>query len=471
MHWIEQNFSAHKLHLFELIFVLIADGNLHDDDIVFSKIVHSRRTPIVLLSTKTDDDLDEESRETNEEINDTLKELYIERARNVFSRMLHHKAQILADIEMLYISAAVIKDQLNGTTSCLRYKVDEDRVLELIGLKPGCHYALENSLRKQRVSYSLRPTLSARYQMGDSSPPTQKRTPPTQKRTPPTQKRTEDSASHRSATVLADAGFEISYSIDDRVHTNPDPSKCMTRRAGKTTFNYAFAGGSGTGKSSLINAIRGMSSRHPMAAGRTRSKSASLCERFEFDDDLLAYSVTLWELHYPKKISAFFEFIDQYQLANFTAVFILINGVPSDEDLTFAKIAFRRDATIVFLLSKCDRILMARSRSDEIPICDLLKQRFVDKGIVRFDRVISSNAPELCGRVHLFFVSARVFKALRSGTKQALVFLLHERAVFDFLKQKRMIAEMLDSPNTEFKEGLYASVNQTTSLPQIPNIV
>uniref|UniRef100_A0A0M3ISW1 Septin-type G domain-containing protein n=1 Tax=Ascaris lumbricoides TaxID=6252 RepID=A0A0M3ISW1_ASCLU len=143
--------TSHKLHLFELIFVLIADGNLHDDDIAFSKVVHSRRTPLVLLSTKTDDDLDAESRETHQEINDRLKEIFIERARNVFSKMIHQKAQVLADIEMLYVSAPVIRDQLNGNTSYLLYKVDEDRLLELVALKPGCHYALENSLRKQVV--------------------------------------------------------------------------------------------------------------------------------------------------------------------------------------------------------------------------------------------------------------------------------------------------------------------------------
>uniref|UniRef100_A0A183DB02 BTB domain-containing protein n=1 Tax=Gongylonema pulchrum TaxID=637853 RepID=A0A183DB02_9BILA len=102
------------------------------------------------------------------------------------------------------------------------------------------------------------------------------------------------------------------------------------------------------------------------------------------------------------------------------------------------------------LVSKCDRHLMARSRSDEIPICDLLIQRFVDKGIIfsclaRFDRQLAVNAPELCGRVHLFFVSAPVFHALKTGEIAALLFLLHERAVFDFLKQKRMIAEMLQS--------------------------
>lgn len=48
---------------------------------------------------------------------------------------------------------------------------------------------------------------------------------------------------------------------------------------------------------------------HPLAAGRRRNKFGE-CERFDFDDDVLAYNVTLWELHYPKKINAFFDFIE-----------------------------------------------------------------------------------------------------------------------------------------------------------------
>uniref|UniRef100_A0A0K0D1P9 IRG-type G domain-containing protein n=1 Tax=Angiostrongylus cantonensis TaxID=6313 RepID=A0A0K0D1P9_ANGCA len=228
-----------------------------------------------------------------------------------------------------------------------------------------------------------------------------------------------------------------------------------------TAFNYGFIGGAGVGKSAMINAMRGMSSKHPLAAGKTRMKPGS-CERFEFDDDLLKYSVTLFELHYPKKISAYFEFVDRYNIASFTAIFVLIDETPSDEDLSFSKIAHRRNAAVVFLSSKSDRKLAARSRSDEIPVCDLLKQRFVDKGLSRFDRSLAANAPELCGRVHAFFVSAPVFRALRVGDARGMQFILHERAVFDFLKQKRIVADLLDSPE-DLKEGLHANVNLDTA--------
>lgn len=80
---------------------------------------------------------------------------------------------------------------------------------------------------------------------------------------------------------------------------------------------------------------------------------------------------------------------------------------------------------------------------------------------------MSTKAPELKGRVHLFFVSARVFRALRTGSTDAQVFLLHERAVFDFLKQKKIIAEMLDEPSPDYKERLYACINDDS--PTTPN--
>lgn len=120
--------------------------------------------------------------------------------------------------------------------------------------------------------------------------------------------------------MLVDAGFEIMYGTDDRVFGNLEPQTTV-RRAGRvclltilyqpfqTTFNYGFIGGSRAGKSSMINAMRGMSSKHPLAAGKSKGKPGN-CDRFEFDDDLLRYNVTLWELHYPRKINSFFEFIE-----------------------------------------------------------------------------------------------------------------------------------------------------------------
>ncbi|MFH4980041.1 hypothetical protein AB6A40_006750 [Gnathostoma spinigerum] len=79
----------------------------------------------------------------------------------------------------------------------------------------------------------------------------------------------------------------------------------------------------------------------------------------------------------------------------------------------------------------------------------------------RFERKLRPMAPELCGRVHLFLISSYVFRALRTGEGDPSLFLLHERAVFDFLKQKRMIAEILRGHEmVEFEKPKYATIHK-----------
>ncbi|KAK6030721.1 hypothetical protein OSTOST_03138, partial [Ostertagia ostertagi] len=141
-------YESHKLNLFRYIFLLIADGAPHDDDISFARIVHSRRTHLTMLSTKSDDDLDAEAREFGRSIDSSLKREYDARARSVFTKSLMMKAQILTSVELLLISSPVVKNLLSGTIGYLHYKLDEDKLLELLELGPGCHYSLENKLRK-----------------------------------------------------------------------------------------------------------------------------------------------------------------------------------------------------------------------------------------------------------------------------------------------------------------------------------
>lgn len=101
-----------------------------------------------------------------------------------------------------------------------------------------------------------------------------------------------------------------------------------------------------------------------------------------------------------------------------------------------------------------------------------LDKKLAISGIVRFDRSLRSNAPELCGRIHLFFISATVFMSLRLGN-DASTFLLHERAVFDFLKQKRLVSEMLQSSTGRLNDNLYANIGDNDSQVEflIPQII
>uniref|UniRef100_A0A1I7T9V2 IRG-type G domain-containing protein n=1 Tax=Caenorhabditis tropicalis TaxID=1561998 RepID=A0A1I7T9V2_9PELO len=433
----EKFYESHKLKLFKRLFILIPDGAPTDEDITFARVALSRRSAITFLLTKSDDDLDAENRENGTKLDQAMKRSYETSARLVFSRFLLTKAQILNDVELLFVNAPTTRNLVSGTVGYLHYLMNEERLLELLDLNTGCHYELEVKLRRERDASEPAKSTNGNienYRLED--------------------KETTQAYAVSRPTILADAGFEISFGTDDRIYQSLEP-KTMT------CFNYGFIGGKGVGKSSLIDAMRGMSSKNPLSATKLnkRSKNGS-CDKFEFDDTVLKYSVTLYELSYPKKISSYFEFIDLYKVASFTALFILVDQTPSEQDLAFAKIAYRRNTTILFLISKCDKKLAARSRSDEIPVCDLLKQRYIDKALNKFDSIMAAKAAELRGRVNVFFVSAPVFKALRMGDPRESQFVLHERAMFDFLKSRRMIADMLDDPPVE---GAYAQVDLETA--------
>ncbi|GMR33759.1 hypothetical protein PMAYCL1PPCAC_03954, partial [Pristionchus mayeri] len=446
-------YDAHKLNNFAHVFVLIGDGAPTDDDIAFARVVKSRRTPLSIVLAKADIDIDAEARELNRPVEMALLVNFKQNANRVFSSVLERKAPVLLSTPLFTVSAPVTRNLVSGTRGFLSYESDEERLLETIGIQKCCHVELEAEQQRQLMTMGYASREQLVHGSADYATLRNLQRVPSHPSARPT-------SVHKS-TVLADAGFEISYGTDDRVFGNLEP-RTGVRRTGRTNFNYAFVGGKGVGKSSLINAMRGMTAKHPLAAGKGRAKSASV-DKFEFDDEILKYSVTLWEMHYPRRVNNFFEFIDANNIASFTAIFVIVrDGIPSDEDLTFAKIAHRRSASVVLLSSRTDLRLKTRSRSDEIPVCDMLKQQFIEKGVERFDRRMQSAAPELSGRVHLFFVSAPVFLALRSG-RQSDLFLVHERAVFDFLKQKRIIADMLDLPLGEMREGLYANVNLETA--------
>lgn len=100
--------------------------------------------------TKSDDDLDAENRENGTKLDQGMKKSYETSARLVFSRYLLSKAQILNDVELLFVNAPTTRNLVSGTVGYLHYLMNEERLLELLGLETGCHYELEMKLRKER---------------------------------------------------------------------------------------------------------------------------------------------------------------------------------------------------------------------------------------------------------------------------------------------------------------------------------
>ncbi|PAV86569.1 hypothetical protein WR25_12975 isoform B [Diploscapter pachys] len=329
-------YDDHKLSSFRCILILLPDGCPSDDDIVFARVAKARRNEVKFLLTKTDEELDAECRESGRRLDENVKKEFEARARGILEKRITTRGKILIDLDAWFISSHVIKSLLTGKTNYIHYRMDETKLLRLLDLRENCHAELDMMLKEQRALRSRRTSL-------DSTSKYQQVIAQFQGESPTLRMRKNDKI--EKCTVLADAGFEILYGTDDRVFANFEP-KTTVIRTGKTTFNYGFIGKKKVGKSSLINAMRGMAPKHPLAAGKSNTKKNPI-ERFDFEDELLHYNVKLWEMHYPSHVNHFFEFIDRHDISSFTALFIVLDSSkPSSEDLAFAKIAFRRNTSV-----------------------------------------------------------------------------------------------------------------------------
>uniref|UniRef100_A0A8R1I1A7 IRG-type G domain-containing protein n=1 Tax=Caenorhabditis japonica TaxID=281687 RepID=A0A8R1I1A7_CAEJA len=236
-------YESHKLKLFKRLFILIPDSAPTDEDITFAQVALSRRTAITFLLTKCDENLDAESRENGTRLDQEMKKSYETSGRYIFIKYLLTKSQILKDTELLFVNAPTTRNLVSGTVGYLHYLINEERLLQLLDLNTGCHFELEEKLRRKRNN-SDEVNKSSVYNTYQTN----------EKEIPEVQ-----CYAVSRPTILADAGFEISFGIDN--HGFSSESKSTLGRDGKPSFNYGFIGGRGVGKSSLIDAIRGISSK------------------------------------------------------------------------------------------------------------------------------------------------------------------------------------------------------------------
>ena len=182
------------------------------------------------MLTKSDDDLDAENRENGTKLDQAMKRSYETSARLVFSRFLLSKAQILNDVELLFVNAPTTRNLVSGTVGYLHYLMNEERLLELLDLNTGCHYELEVKLRRERESSETgRPSNGTieTYRIVKLSEEDQHKESPSQVQ----------AYAVSRPTILADAGFEISFGTDDRIYQSLEP-KTMVRRAGKVSDSF-----------------------------------------------------------------------------------------------------------------------------------------------------------------------------------------------------------------------------------------
>lgn len=128
------------------------------------------------------------------------------------------------------------------------------------------------------------------------------------------------------------------------------------------SINVAITGGSGSGKSSLINALRGLSPKYPGAAKVGIKETTTTVEKYEFPE---SDKVKLWDLpgigtqNFTRK-----SYLNDFALSKFDIVVVVTASRFLESDLWIAKQALEMEKSVIFVRTKIDMDLMNASRDD-----------------------------------------------------------------------------------------------------------
>uniref|UniRef100_A0A914QWW4 G domain-containing protein n=1 Tax=Panagrolaimus davidi TaxID=227884 RepID=A0A914QWW4_9BILA len=156
-------------------------------------------------------------------------------------------------------------------------------------------------------------------------------------------------------------------------------------------YNFAFVGHTKTGKSSLINAIRGIEDTHPDAADKC--------------------------------------------LCAFDCLIIVTQDTLGKEEIDFAIKSLKYNQPIAFVRSRCDIVLHNAKLRKEIKKIDQQAIHSYISQMTNFyiKEIQRTKKPELT-RVPCFFVSAYTLRDLINGDEVEAVY--HEKALLDYIKAK-----------------------------------
>uniref|UniRef100_A0A914Z0L8 IRG-type G domain-containing protein n=1 Tax=Panagrolaimus superbus TaxID=310955 RepID=A0A914Z0L8_9BILA len=200
-------------------------------------------------------------------------------------------------------------------------------------------------------------------------------------------------------------------------------------------YNFAFVGHTKTGKSSLINAIRGLEDSHPDAAAVGITETTHEIKPYTFPDPQFKH-VMIYDI--PGAGTLTHDANSYYQdkcLCAFDCLIICAQDTLGREEIDFAIQSLRYNQPIAFVRSRCDIVLDNARKNKEIKKID---QNAVFSYINRMSdfyigEIARAEKPEL-RRVPCFFVSAYSLRDLINGEEPEAVY--HEQAFLDYIKTK-----------------------------------
>uniref|UniRef100_A0A914CQH6 IRG-type G domain-containing protein n=1 Tax=Acrobeloides nanus TaxID=290746 RepID=A0A914CQH6_9BILA len=186
----------------------------------------------------------------------------------------------------------------------------------------------------------------------------------------------------------------------------------------KNFYNFAFVGHAKTGKSSLINAIRGLSNRDEGAALTDTAECTEHSRYYTFKKDFNMQHVRFYDLPGSGTTSHPAEnYFEDKCLYAFDCLIILIQETLAEDEIQMAKIALKYSLPVCFVRSKCDSDLYNKHQNGEI---DGITRAEIDAHISSLSNFFrfqmkKAGLPE---NLKCFFVSAPSLRKLMLNQKR-----------------------------------------------------
>jgi len=187
-------------------------------------------------------------------------------------------------------------------------------------------------------------------------------------------------------------------------------------------YNFAFAGQAKRGKSSLINAFRGMNKNDLGAAEVDVTECTQVVKFYTFPEDQMPF-VRLYDIPGAGTLSHNAEsYFNDKGLCAFDCLLIFVQATLSQDEIKFAQSALHYRQSVAFVRSRCDEDMQNKLLDEEI---DAINQETVCEYVATMGRIfqkeIDTKVPEL-SNVPCYFVSSRALLKLMRGQEDGIFY-------------------------------------------------
>uniref|UniRef100_A0A914Z4S4 IRG-type G domain-containing protein n=1 Tax=Panagrolaimus superbus TaxID=310955 RepID=A0A914Z4S4_9BILA len=212
-------------------------------------------------------------------------------------------------------------------------------------------------------------------------------------------------------------------------------------------YNFAFAGHTKTGKSSLINAIRGIADKEAIAAKVGITETTQIVQKYPYhDNNHKNVAINFYDIPGSGTLSHdASQYYHEKGLCAFDCLFILVQETFCEEEIKFAIAALKNNQKVAFIQSKCDILLTNKKKQKLIKE---ISQKAVNDCLIECNvkenhrREIAKTDISQLRKIPCFYVSSINLFNLKKGFEADLEVNYNEKELLEF-----MMAEVKYSRN------------------------